>query len=1419
MPTHHPRFSIVNAEATLPSRLFALYDALDPEQKVLIDILALNWGPLTLHPLKLALGIPARERLDLSPLEAMGLIVKKRLPGGAEGYRCAPPVVDLVMRALAKDKEGFEALIEVIRAASPFQNVTTYQGISGSGVVLPFFASGDQFVREIRIGFYLHDQGYIDHMLRAFRAYASRYYSASWQDVRGPDAICVNAILNPLDASWFLSLPDPMRFRFLPAMIMESVAAVSCDSVCLEDLRRLSERHFLTTGHFAVASLLCGDDGPAKGILASDYEDSPELMGLRGVLELLQGAEDFGITSFDAGLRLERKQSGDKQALLTGVFGVFHAMALLLRRNPKDITRLKSLLAQADFWARMFPVYRLLPRFHEAEARLSHEISPLRERIVDALRQDQPNIWLIWFGLTLFLRVETEPQSLREFAPVLSGLAEGLWTRGLVWPAAELENLLGRIQGEADDKASRLPQFRAERQWTLLSDRIQCEAPWERTLRAIESRFSKTASKGQLGAEASDQGTMRLTWRVVKDYGVYTVEAREHKKTARGWSKGKVVALKNLKETADRRDYLSEQDLRVIPHIGGDEYWYGYRLQEAGWRALDGHPALFDETGERQISLSFSTPEIRIQRMEGGRVKISLWPLGRYKETLVFTPQGRDHIEITPFREDHHRLQDLMGSGFDAPEAAHEQLIARLKSISSLVTVHSELGETSMEGGESFTAVPTPHVQLTPEGEGLWVHFLVRPFGHEGAFFKPGEGPKILMTAIDGKRFRTQRDHPEERRLAGHVIAGCPTLERVGHEEEPWRWQVDDSESALELLLELQSLPQDSLDIEWPKGEAIRMVGEGRSQQFKVRVTQQRDWFQLGGELELDNGEVVLMQTLLELTRNSQSRFVRLEGDRILALTDAFRKRIEDLRTYSEKHGKGQRIHPLALPILERMAPEFGAFETDEAFKERMRALTIAENLQTAIPSTLQATLRDYQQAGFRWLTRLASLGVGACLADDMGLGKTLQAIALILERAPSGPTLVVAPTSVLFNWEAEIQRFAPTLRSLKLAGDREAMVSELGPFDVLIVSYGLMQQESVAALLSERRFNTLILDEAQAIKNAGTRRSQSVMALQGDFRLIMTGTPLENHLGELWNLFRFINPGLLGSEESFNQRFAHPIERNASRDARLRLKQLVQPFILRRTKTEVLQELPERTEIELKVVLGPREAALYEALRRDLLNDLEAPVPDGENQRFKVLAAIMKLRRACCNPNLVAPELGLPSSKLELLGTVLDELLDNRHKALVFSQFVDHLALVRAELERRGIAYQYLDGQTAPSERKRSVEAFQKGEGDVFLISLKAGGSGLNLTAADYVIHLDPWWNPAVEDQASSRAHRMGQERPVTVYRLVTEGTIEEQIMALHKSKRDLADSLLEGGDTSGRLDTQALVQLIQENLAVGEG
>jgi len=429
-----------------------------------------------------------------------------------------------------------------------------------------------------------------------------------------------------------------------------------------------------------------------------------------------------------------------------------------------------------------------------------------------------------------------------------------------------------------------------------------------------------------------------------------------------------------------------------------------------------------------------------------------------------------------------------------------------------------------------------------------------------------------------------------------------------------------------------------------------------------------------------------------------------------------------------------------------------------------------------------------------------------------MGLGKTVQALALILSRTSAGPTLVLAPTSVGMNWLDEATRFAPTLRPQRFGpGDRQRMLDEAGPFDLIVCSYGLLQTESER--LTGVTWSTIVADEAQAIKNTLTKRSRAAMALQAGFRMITTGTPIENHLGELWNLFRFINPGLLGSLERFNQRFAIPIEQHQDRAARQRLKQLIRPFILRRLKRDVLTELPSRTEITLHVELSDEETALYEAMRQQAIERIQdATLPPGQ-QRVKILAEIMRLRRACCNPKLVLPDSPIGSSKMEAFIEILQELRDNRHKALVFSQFIGHLGLIREHLDKHGVSYQYLDGSTPVKRRTAAIDAFQAGEGELFLISLKAGGSGLNLTAADYVIHMDPWWNPAVEDQASDRAHRIGQQRPVTIYRLVARNTIEDKIVQLHAHKRELADNLLEGSEMSGKMSMDEIISLLQED------
>ncbi|MBO7654082.1 MAG: DEAD/DEAH box helicase [Kiritimatiellae bacterium] len=417
-----------------------------------------------------------------------------------------------------------------------------------------------------------------------------------------------------------------------------------------------------------------------------------------------------------------------------------------------------------------------------------------------------------------------------------------------------------------------------------------------------------------------------------------------------------------------------------------------------------------------------------------------------------------------------------------------------------------------------------------------------------------------------------------------------------------------------------------------------------------------------------------------------------------------------------------------------------------------------------------------------------------------MGLGKTVQIIALLLERAQDGASLVIAPASVCGNWRNELARFAPTLRPV-MAWDEKAdamnSVAAAGPGDVVIAGYGLLVTRE--GQFAERAWNGVILDEAQAIKNETSKRAHAAKSLHARFRVAATGTPVENRLTELWSISDFLNPGLLGPIGDFTKRFT------VDGHATPALKRLVSPLILRRLKRDVLDDLPEKTEITLPVILGEDERAGYETCRRLALETLA-----GSENRIQILAELTRLRRYCCHPSLALGEKVTVSAKMETLLELLENLYENQHRALIFSQFTDYLAIVRKAIDQAGWSHLYLDGQTPASERERLVNAFQRGEGDFFLISLKAGGIGLNLTAANYVILLDPWWNPAVENQAADRVHRIGQREPVTVYRLIASDTVEERVIELHREKKAIAEDVL-GATASSALTPDELMRLFR--------
>ena len=469
-------------------------------------------------------------------------------------------------------------------------------------------------------------------------------------------------------------------------------------------------------------------------------------------------------------------------------------------------------------------------------------------------------------------------------------------------------------------------------------------------------------------------------------------------------------------------------------------------------------------------------------------------------------------------------------------------------------------------------------------------------------------------------------------------------------------------------------------------------------------------------------------------------------------------------------------------------------------------------------PDGFRATLRAYQRDGLAWLGFLADAGLGGILADDMGLGKTVQVLAHLVAEKNRGrldrPALVLAPTSLVANWSDEAQRFAPDLSVLVVHGpERHGLHEEIPRHDIVITTYPLLLRDRDALL--EHAYSVLVLDEAQAIKNAKSQAAKIVREIEARQRIAMTGTPLENHLGELWAQFDAVEPGLLGDEKHFTRFFRTPIEKHADADRRERLGRRIAPLLLRRRKEDVLTELPPKTEIARRIELEGAQRELYETLR---LTQHERVLDEVRRRGLAqsgiiVLDALLKLRQACCDPRLVKLEGARKvreSAKLDYLLELLDSLVEEGRRVLVFSQFAGMLALIADALDERGMVHQSLTGDTPGTQRAALVERFQAGDVPVFLISLKAGGVGLNLTAADTVIHYDPWWNPAVEAQATDRAHRIGQDKPVFVYKLICAGTVEEKIQALQQRKADLAHAVLEGGSTQAlRFDDDDVAEL----------
>ncbi|MGK0185457.1 MAG: superfamily II DNA or RNA helicase/tetratricopeptide (TPR) repeat protein [Verrucomicrobiales bacterium] len=1246
----------------------------------------------------------------------------------------------------------------------------------------------------------------------------------------------------PFDLDRLKQLPENYR-QVVPWAGIEPMLTSPFPVTPYLDLADASEFQFGDAGELVLAGealIFSGQFEKAQALADRCKNDADNFSAqaveqIYGWIAFIRGDYDTAITRFEASMERSVRGTRRRKTTQTGHCGIFFLMALLRRGTEEDFTNFKKI---AKWGLDIYGPWGLTGKTLTALRSTMSFMTGGRSAEVHRMFEDDslyatdnlacsPLFLFValccrWSGI---VTQWTPPTKLR-----LLTYAEEAESNGFLWLASEAYELLaanakskGKETTGHRQKAESLRQ-QCHGEITPLVDLIKAPEAWERSLTALETLATRADGTGSNNREAGVDGGKRLLWLIEFDYSqsIGLVPYLQVSLKSGKLGRPRKCAIERLAAEVKSKGFVSNADRSAIEILSAsyNRWYYMGRFGAEHVSALEvlvGSSNLYmDDSFDRPVEVVTRTPEISLTTLRGGKLKLKLLPEIDYHEAgMVVIRESDMRITLTKVRQAHIELNRILQSGTSFPVEAKERLVASLGKLSSEFSIESDsVGFETI--ARSVVAQSKPEVRLMPDGSGgIQVSMSVQPIADVGENYAPGSGkPVIFARSQQNEPLQTQRDLALESERAAVAVAACNSLQCDREESRnAWNWHFTEPDECLELLFDLDALGDDNQKVTWPEGEPLLPPQAVGASQFHASVKGSGQWLEANGELKVNDDLVLTMKQLMELLEQSNpgSRFIEISKGRFIALTRQFRNQLDDLRVLSSA-GKGgaRKFPPLAAFALAELE-ETATLKTGTAWKSQLKKFRNAENLQPKVPKTLRANLRSYQVEGYEWLARLAEWGAGACLADDMGLGKTVQALALLLSRAKGGPALVVAPTSVAANWIDEAARFAPTLEIVLYTGtDRKSRLESIGSHSLVITTYGILQRGDEQLTATE--WHTVVLDEAQAIKNRATKRSKAAMQLQAPFRIVTTGTPVENRLDELHNLFSFLNPGLLGSAERFRKQFADPIERHKDTVARDRLRRVIKPFILRRMKGDVLKDLPPKTEVTLHVELDEEEAAFYEALRQKAMSDLEAAKKAPEGNAMRILAEITRLRRACCHPKLVQPKGAPESSKQRVFLETLTEILDGGHQVLVFSQFVDHLKIARKSLDGLGIEYQYLDGSTPAKKRKTAIEAFQSGEGNVFLISLKAGGSGLNLTAADYVIHLDPWWNPAVEDQASDRAHRIGQQRPVTVYRLVTKGTIEEKIVALHHDKRDLASAMLEGTDTAGRLTSEEMLALLRE-------
>lgn len=970
-----------------------------------------------------------------------------------------------------------------------------------------------------------------------------------------------------------------------------------------------------------------------------------------------------------------------------------------------------------------------------------------------------------------------------------------------------MARMILRYLGEGDEKDS---TERWEPYETEL-EKIRVRPRWEVELADL------IADAGGEVTEDNQPTEEHLTQRLCYIFSPYRdqLEVREQNRLKSGeWGKGKVLSMRKYRDgdcsmdridrqihdawekgdpyyryTWGREDAFPSPQL-AFPYLKGtDKMLEGTHWSPEPITVTEELPYIMADRGEKYVTFRTNVPEEALKQKGGV-------PYQLVNRNLVYYPMDKSS----------RALFDRLLKMEKVPVAAEPMLEQLFRALQGKVEVQSTIaGGVQME---EVDGSDTMILQMKPWRQMYECRLLVRPLKGGQKLCLPARGEETIVDVREGVRYQVKRYFYRERKNKKRLLdllhaetSIVSDLSQTGYA----------TMSDVIRILELASENEGLFVVEWPEGQKVT-ISKPDTSTWQVNAQAQGGWFELEGELRLDEQHVVSIGQLLGMLRESEGKYIRLSASDYVLLGEKLRRQLARIDSVAQESRGHVRVPELAMAVAGEALQGEMEIMVPEQVVEMRRRIRESEQVEVAVPDTLNATLRDYQEDGYRWMMRLMHWGAGACLADDMGLGKTVQTIACLLAHNEEGAQMVVAPASVVGNWQRELARFAPSLTVFMLnevpAADREEYMEHAGAGDVLVMTYGLLVTEREA--LVAREWTTICLDEAHTIKNRDTKSSAAAMQMRAQNRIILTGTPIQNHLGELWNLMQFINPGLLGSYEHFSEKFMNPIAAG-EQEAKLALKRLIAPFMLRRTKQEVARELPDKEDILVPVRLSDEEMAVYEVIRREAKAELEA----GSQLSVNALAMITKLREAACSAALAEKNWTGGSSKLDALTDKLLPIVEGGNRVLIFSQFTSFLTMAKETLKAAGLTdFFYLDGSTPIRERQRMVEDFQKGKKQVFIISLKAGGLGLNLTGANYVIHLDPWWNPAIEQQATDRAYRIGQQQKVTVYHLIAEQTIEEKILRLHETKRSLADSLLEGTDMSHKLTAKDLLELIEERL-----